>query len=611
MASGRAHNLETIAKWVRAQILRSTTAAGSGHPTSSLSAADLLVGLFFGGHFRARLAQPDNPGNDRFILSKGHAAPLLYAIYAAAGKVSERELRTLRKLSSRLEGHPTPRFPYVDVATGSLGQGLSVGVGMALAGAMHHASYRTYVLLGDGETAEGSVWEAMSFAAHRKLHRLVAILDMNRLGQSGPTALGWRDDVYARRARAFGWRTIVIDGHDFKDIDKAFRFANGAGSAPTMIIAKTVKGRGVSFLENRNGWHGRALTPAQLSKALTELAPIPPHVKAAVTPSRSLAVRPAKKHAVSPPRYERGAVVSPREAFGRALLRLAPGQPAIVALDGDVKNSTYTELLQRRFPKQFIEGFIAEQNMVGLATGLAARGHLPVVATFAAFLTRAHDQLRMLQYSGHHVVVAGTHVGVAIGQDGPSQMGLEDIALFRSLQNATVLYPADAYATERLTERALAGQGIMYLRLTRQALPLLYTAATPFPIGGSHVLRTTRRDQATIVAAGVTVHEALKAADLLKAHNVQVRVIDCYSVQPIDQKTLRQAARATKHVIVVEDHVGPGGLGEAVRTALGPDAGMVVSLAVHGIPRSGRPEELLARSGLTAPYIARKIQRIL
>lgn len=602
--------LEKIAKLIRVWILESTSQAGSGHPTSSLSAVELMVGLFFSGIFRADFRNPKDANNDRLVLSKGHAAPLLYAIYAAAGVIPEKLLMSLRRFGSDLEGHPMVGFPYTEVPTGSLGQGLSAGIGIALAAQMNNLSYRTYVLLGDSEMAEGQVWEAIQFAGFRKLSNLVGIIDCNRLGQSGATMLGWKAGEYAKHINPFGWGTIVVDGHNLAAIITAYNKAIHS-SKPVMIIAKTVKGKGVSFLENRNGWHGKVLDAKQLRVALQELGRIDRDVRGSITPPRSI----RKKSVLSKTRivnahYDRHTAVSPRRAFGNALVRLAPKYPYLVVLDAEVKNSTYTGEFGNKHKDQFVESYIAEQNMVGIAQGLASRGFLPIAATFAAFLTRGYDQLRMAQYAGTRQIYAGTHAGVSIGPDGSSQMGLEDIALFRTLHNSTVLYPADAYATDRLLEQGIRAQGIVYLRLTRADMPLLYKQSETFPIGGSKTLRSSTKDVVTIVSAGITLFETLKAADALGKVGKAIRVIDCYSVKPIDTATLKKAARQTKALIVVEDHRPEGGLADAVRTALGKDAGKVVSLASAKIPHSGTSEQLLAFMGIDADAIIRAVRKV-
>lgn len=602
--------LEQIAKHIRAWILESTARAGSGHPTSCLSATDLMVGLFFSGIFKADLKSPKNPNNDRFILSKGHAAPLLYAVYTVAGAIPEKSLMTLRKFGSDLEGHPMVGFPYTEVPTGSLGQGLSAGIGMALAARMDNLPYKTYVLLGDSEMAEGQVWEAIQFAGFRKLSNLVGIIDCNRLGQSGPTMLGHSAEQYAKRIRPFGWETIIIDGHDFREVSPALTKVRHS-SKPVMIIAKTIKGRGVSFLENKQGWHGKVLDTTQLERALQELGTVNRSLRGVVAqPSSKKPKSLLAKSLVIKPHYEYNSLISPRRAFGNALVRLAPKYPHLVVLDAEVKNSTYTEDFGKKYNTRFVESYIAEQNMVGIAQGLASRWMIPVAATFAAFLTRAYDQLRMAQYAGTHQIFAGTHAGASIGPDGASQMGLEDIAMFRTLHNSTVLYPADAYATERLLEQGIKTKGIVYLRLTRAEQPLLYKQSDTFPIGGSKTLRSSTKDVITIISAGVTLFEALKAAEILKKDGLALRVIDCYSIKPTDVVTLKKAARQTKAIVVVEDHRPEGGLADAVRTALGKDAGKVISLAAGIIPHSGTSEQLLSFMGIDADAIVRAVRKV-
>ncbi len=605
------NGIEKISKRIRADLIRMTTAAGSGHLTSSLSAVELMAGLLFGGIFRADLKRPDYSNNDRLIFSKGHAAPLLYALYAATGVLSPKELLKLRQFGSHLEGHPTPRFPYTEVPTGSLGQGLSVALGEALAASMDKLPYRVYCLLGDSEMAEGSVWEAIQMAGFRKVHNLVAVVDMNGLGQSMRTMLGHQAKVMAKRVEAFGWKTIIIDGHDAKEVVDAYRAAGKVKDQPVMIIGQTVKGQGVSFIAGKEGWHGKVLSKEQSIRALEELGPIDSRVKGSVT-------RPARKQPALPPRqktaaakYKLGELISPRLALGQALARLGRLTPGLVVLDGEVKNSTYTDLFEKKFPKRFIEGYIAEQNMIGVATGLSRRGKIPVSATFSAFLTRAFDQLRMASYTESPQVVIGTHPGVHIGQDGASQMGLQDISLFRTLEKSTIVYPADAVAAAKLLEKSLKTPGIAYIRATRADLPVIYPPTKVFTIGGSSTLRKSIRDRATIVAAGVTVHEALRAAEMLAKNKIHVRVIDLYSIKPIDVATLKRAARETKHLIVVEDHYPEGGIAEAIRSALEKDSSAVISLAVRRTPRSGRPEELLHFEGIDAQTIVSSVMKLI
>lgn len=601
------HQLETLARSIRRDLVRMTTAAGSGHLTSSLSAVELLVTLFFGGHFRARLRQPKHALNDRFVLSKGHAAPLLYALYAAAGAFPAKELLTLRRFGSRLEGHPMPSFPYAEVPTGSLGQGLSAGAGIALAAAMDELPIRAWVLLGDSEMAEGQVWEAVQFAGFRKLGGLTAVVDLNRLGQSGPTMLQRDAAALAARVRPFGWHVQIVDGHRIPALARAYAKATAVTDRPTMIIARTVKGQGISFLADREGWHGKALSKEDAKRALAELGPAGARAAGEIAEPPAWKPQPPRKAAAPQLKVAPGSKIAPREAVGRALVRLAPAFPELVVLDGEVKNSTHTEEFEERFPERFVEGYIAEQNLVTMSAGLATRGKLPVFATFAAFLTRAYDQLRMAAYGGRHLVFVGTHAGVHIGPDGPSQMGLEDLAMFRALWNSTVLSPADAMSADRLTELALRGQGLVYVRAVRASLPVLYEATTRFRVGGSHLLRRSKEDVATVVATGVAVHEALAAADQLAKRKIAVRVVDAYSVKPVDASTLRRAASQTKRLVVVEDHRPEGGLAEAVRTALGESAGCVTSIAVRELPRSGKPEQLLAQQGIDRKAIVEAV----
>ena len=603
------NDLEDLAKLIRYYSLVSTTEAGSGHPTSSLSAADLMAGLLFGGAFRFDLDDPRHPNNDRLIFSKGHASPLFYAIWAAAGKVTEKELLTLRKFGSPLEGHPTPAFRYTEAATGSLGQGLSIGVGMALnAKYLVKLPYRTYVLLGDSEMAEGSVWEAMEIAAHYKLSNLVAILDVNRLGQRGETMYGHDLSVYRTRAAAFGWETIVIDGHHLPQIQTAFDQAIRPIDKPVMIIAKTLKGKGVSFIEDKNGWHGKPLKKDELDRALRELGPVDKGLRGTIDPPQG--AKPAGKKAVkaAPVSYTADKPVATRYAYGTALTRLAPQYPDMVVLDGEVSNSTYAELFKKAYPDRFFEMFIAEQNMVGTALGLSLRGKIPFVSTFAAFLTRAADQVRMSQYSNGNIKFCGSHAGVSIGEDGSSQMGLEDIALFRAILGSVVFYPSDAVSTEKLVEEMAKHKGICYLRTTRMETPILYRNDEAFWIGGSKILKSSNKDVATVVAAGITLHESLKAYEELKREGILVRVIDLYSVKPVDVATLRQAAEDTGFIITVEDHYAEGGIADAVRTALSKHPVPVHSLAVRAMPKSGKPAELMDYEGISWKAIVEAVK---
>ena len=598
---------------LRIHSLRATTEAGSGHPTSSLSAADLVSVIFF-HEMRFDPADPKNPANDRFILSKGHAAPLLYAAWAEAGILKSEQLLTLRRLDSDLEGHPTPRLPWVDVATGSLGQGLSAGLGEALASRLNGIRFDTYVLLGDGECAEGSVWEAAEIASYYKTDNLFAIVDVNGLGQSQHTMDRFDVGRFADKFRAFGWYALTVDGHNYVDIVEAFeRCKREGGTQPRAIIAKTFKGHGVSFIENKDNWHGKAVPKADLDKALQELSqPLGSNDWKPNLPPKPATLPPAPS---GPIRIEvnrkLGESAATREAYGDALVKLATADSRIIALDGDTKNSTFTEKLQKARPNQFLEMFIAEQNMVGVATGLAARGKIPFVATFAAFLTRAFDQIRMAGISRSNVKFCGSHCGVSIGEDGPSQMGLEDIAMFRAMGESVILYPSDAVATERLVALAVEHKGIVYIRTTRPKTPVIYDNNEQFEIGGSKVVRQSDSDRVAIVGAGITLHEALKAADALASEGIRVRVIDAYSVKPMDEATLLAAAAATDgRMVVVEDHYAGGGLGDAVLNVVIGRA-RVVKLAVREIPRSGPPEALIDKYGIGSKQIIAAVKSLL
>ncbi len=603
--------LEKLAKLIRYYILASTTAAGSGHPTSSLSATDLMAGLMFGGTFRFDAAHPDHPNNDRVIFSKGHASPLFYAMWAAAGQVTFDELMTLRKFGSRLEGHPTIAFPYAEAATGSLGQGLSIGVGMALnAKYLDRLPYRTYVLLGDSEMAEGSQWEALQIAAHYKLNNLIGIIDVNRLGQRGETMYGHDLRAYEKRIAPFGWETITIDGHRLDQILGAYEEALTVSDRPVMIIARTIKGKGVSFIEDKNGWHGKVLDREQFERATVELGAIDRSIIGEMPKPEDVrpVIKPVRRSKA--PHYPVEKPVSTRRAYGNALTRVIDQFPNIVALDGEVSNSTFSEIFETAHRERFFEMFVAEQNMAGCASGLAARGKIPFVSTFAAFLTRAFDQIRMAVYSGSNIKFVGSHAGVSIGQDGPSQMGLEDIAMFRTLLGGVVLYPADAISTERLVEKAAGHKGLVYMRTTRMDTPVLYDVDDEFVIGGSKVLRESELDLVTVVAGGVTLFEALSAYDALKEENILIRVIDLYSIKPLDLPTLEEAARVTGKVITVEDHYAEGGLGEAVQGALAGLAPVHI-LAVRKMPASGTPEQLLDYEGISKRGIIEKVKEVL
>ena len=604
------NNLEALAKRIRYYSLVMSTEAGSGHPTSSLSAADLMTGLVFGGTFKYDLENPDHPNNDRLIFSKGHASPLFYSIWAAAGKVTEQELLQFRKFTSPLEGHPTREFRYTEAATGSLGQGLSIGVGMALnAKYLDKLPYRTYVLLGDSEMAEGSQWEALEIAAHYKLDNLVGIIDVNRLGQRGETMYGHDLTVYRDRVASFGWEPVVIDGHHLPQILTAFKQAMQAKDKPIMIIAKTLKGKGVSFIEDKNGWHGKPLNKDELARALQELGPIDMTAVGRIEKPDDLKPAELKINDAKPVSYAPDKAVATRHAYGAALERIFPKYPNMVVLDAEVSNSTFSEIFKAAHPEQFFEMYIAEQNMVGNALGLSIRGKIPFVSTFAAFLTRAFDQIRMSQYSLANIKFCGSHAGVSIGEDGSSQMGLEDIAMFRTLLDSVVLYPSDAVSTEKLVEEMAKHEGIAYIRTTRMNTPVIYRNDEVFRIGGSKVLKSNKADVAAIVAAGITLHEALKAYEELKQEKILVRVIDLYSIKPIDSKTLIQAAHDTGVIVTVEDHFAQGGLGEAVASALSKERVPVYSLAVRKMPRSGKPDELLDYEEISHKAIARAVKK--
>src|SRR5579883_3473037 len=604
-----------LAQQLRADSIRATTKAGSGHPTSSMSAADLMAVLLM-SHLRYDVANPHHPANDHLIFSKGHASPLLYALYKAAGAISDDELMTLRTFGSRLEGHPTPALPWVEVATGSLGQGLPIGVGIALSGKyLEKLPYRVWVLLGDSEMAEGSVWEAFDHASYYQLNNLIGILDMNRLGQRGETMHGWNSRVYAERARAFGWQVIEIDGHRCEEIDRAYTQAASATSAPTLIIARTVKGKGFSEIENKEGWHGKALPPDMAERAIKALGG---ERHMTVTVQAPPAAQPAPRPAAQPlqlPGYQIGSSLATRKAYGEALKALGAARPDIIALDGEVSNSTFAEDFAHAYPERYFEMYIAEQQMVAAAVGLSARRWTPFASTFAAFLTRAYDFIRMAAVSRANIRLVGSHAGVSIGEDGPSQMGLEDLAMMRAVSGSTVLYPCDANQTAKLVAEMANHDGIVYMRTTREKTPVIYGPDETFSVGGSKVVRQSDKDQATIVAAGITLHESLKAYDQLQSEGITVRVIDAYSVKPIDDETLLLAAQeAGNKLVTVEDHWPEGGLGEAVLEAFSQrygDAPQVVKLAVESMPGSGTPAQLLEEAGISAHDIVQAVKTLL
>ena len=604
-----------LAAQLRVDSIRSSTAAGSGHPTSSLSAADLLA-VLMSRHLRYDWDDPDAPGNDHLIFSKGHASPLLYSVFRAAGVVSEQELlEGYRRFGQRLEGHPTPVLPWVDVATGSLGQGLPDGVGIALAGAkLEKAPYRVWVLAGDSELAEGSMWEALATASHYGLTKLVTIVDVNRLGQRGETALGWDMDAYAARVEAFGAEAVVVDGHDVEAIDAALARADEDLERPLVILARTVKGKGIPGVEDEEDWHGKPMPEERAEEAINALGgvrslqvrgPRPPEVER----------RSASRGQVELPTFDVGEEIATRKAYGPALVALADADPRVVALDGEVSNSTGVADFVQAHPERFFEMFIAEQQMVAAATGLAARGYIAYASSFAAFLSRAADFVRMAPVSRADLRLVGSHAGVEIGADGPSQMGLEDLALMAATQGSTVLYPSDATSTAALVAAMSDLHGVSYLRTTRGGYPVLYGPEEEFPVGGSKTLRRSAHDAVTLIGAGVTLHEALGAADALAEEGVQARVIDAYSVKPIDAEGIRAAVAETGgRVVVAEDHHHEGGLGAAVLAALAaaPLADLHLEhLAVDGVPGSGTTAELLDWAGIDAAHIARAARTVL
>lgn len=603
-------SLKNIATRLRIHSIRATTEAGSGHPTTCLSAADVVAALFF-HTMRYEPKNPKDPCCDRFVLSKGHAAPLLWGVWCEAGLLSEKELLNLRKIDSDLEGHPTPRFPWVDVSSGSLGQGLSVGCGMAWDMKNLDANdARAFVLLGDGECAEGSVWEAAAFAGHAKLNNLIAIVDVNRLGQSEAAMYGHNVETYARKFEANGWKAICIDGHDMNAIVAALDVAMSETKQPVAIVAKTLKGGGVSFLADAANQHGKPLSKEDCARAIKELGEPEFLEKHFRKPSGKTRSYPSAVE-IEGPRYALGDKVATRAAYGTALVKLGKSNPKVVVLDGDTKNSTFSEKFLQVFPERFIECYIAEQNMVGMALGLAARGKIPFASTFGAFFTRTYDQIRMSAISQKGLKLCGSHAGVSIGEDGPSQMALEDLAMMRAIPGCAVLLPADAVATEKLVTTAAKTDGMVFIRTQRPATPVLYDNKEPFPIGGSKVLRQSSHDRVTLVAAGVTLIEALNACDFLKKEGIAVRVIDQYSLKPVDPTNLKKAAAETTAILTIEDHYPQGGLGDAVLDALALEHCPVHKIAVTSLPRSGKPNELLALYGLDCAGIVKKVKEIL
>lgn len=603
-----------LAKLIRWLILTSTSHAGSGHPTSSLSAVELMTVLFFGGYFRYDIQNPQHPGNDHIIFSKGHAAPLLYSLFAASGAIELDELQNLRQKGSRLEGHPSLQFPFCEVATGSLGQGIGIGYGMALGDQlMNRSERRTFVLLGDGEMSEGSVWETLNIAAKRLVSNLIGIIDMNGLGQTGETYFGRNPIDLKGKIEAFGWNTIVIgNGHSLKHIHAGFAEAMKERKKPVMIIAKTVKGKGISFLEDKTDWHGKALSPLSLRQALKELGRVHFHVRGKIAkPSPRKQFRFPSPKKIFPPHIEKEQTLSTRQAFGNALVRLFPAARHLIVCDVDVGNSTKTDEFQKKFPHRFLQFGIAEQTALSACLGLSKVGFKPCFATFSAFLSRAHDQIRMSQYSEPNMIIMGSHSGVATGADGPSQMGLEDIAMFRSMNKTVVLQPSDAVSCEMLVERAISFKGLVYLRCFRPQVPIIYSQKHEFRIGGSHVLKKSRHDRITVIASGFPVNFALQASLECEKIGIRVRVIDCYSIKPIDSETLQKASRETKGLIVLEDHYPEGGLGEAVRSSLNHQKCPVISVAVSDIPHSASTMELADDFSISKKGIMEKIKKFI
>ncbi|HQR41719.1 MAG TPA: transketolase [Gemmatales bacterium] len=605
-------DLKALAAQLRVDSIRSTTTAGSGHPTSSISAADLMA-VLHAKYLRFDWNNPKRLNNDRLIFSKGHACPLLYSMFKAAGAIDEHELLLLRKNRSRMQGHPNPRvLPLVDVATGSLGMGLAIGVGMALSGKyLDRVDNRVWVLLGDSEMAEGSVWEAFDKGWTYKLNNLIAIIDMNRLGQRGPTNLQWDSATYANRARAFGWHALEIDGHDLGAIDRAYEYACKQTDRPTCIIAKTKKGAGVDEVADKDNWHGKALPPEMAERAIAALGGVKNRIFPTASPT---AVLPPKTMPLSPPKlptYAVGTKEATRKAYGDALAALGTSHYNLVAVDGEVSNSTYADIFAKAHPERFFEMFIAEQCMVSVANGLAVLDKRVFASSFAAFLTRAYDQIRMAAIAGANLSLSGSHAGVSIGEDGPSQMALEDLAMMRAIFGSTVLYPSDPNQAAQLIQQMCDLEGISYIRTTREKLPVIYQPTETFTVGGSKTLKSSAADKLAIVAAGITVHEALAAAELLAKEGIAVRVIDAYSIKPIDKMTMRQAAKDCGKIITVEDHWPQGGLGDAVLEALSGKNAISVTLlkmAPKSMPGSASPAEMLDAAGINASAIVKAVK---
>ena len=593
-----------LGQQLRVDSVRCAAAAKSGHPTSGMSAADLMS-VLLAEHLRYDFDKPKDPANDRLVFSKGHASTLLYAMYRAAGVISDDELLTYRQFSSIFEGHPTPRIPWVDVATGSLGQGLPYGVGMALAGKkLDQTPMRTWVLIGDSEMAEGSQWEGFEHAAYFELDNIVAIIDVNRLGQRGETMHGWDLDSYANRARAFGWHAIEIDGHNVEEIDQAYKEAE-ASDLPAVVVAHTIKGKGVKAVENKPGWHGKPLDDPEAAIAeLGGIRNITVEVKEPETSGRNVEIENTELRL---PRYELGDEVATRKAYGDALAALGKARGDVVAMDGEVSNSTFAEIFRDAVPERYFEMFIAEQQLIAAAVGIQVTGWRPFASTFAAFFSRAYDFIRMSAISRANYCLSGSHAGVSIGEDGPSQMALEDIASIRAVHGSTVLHPCDANQTAKLVVKMADRDGVVYLRTLRPNTAVIYDADEDFEIGGSRTLR--EGEDVTLIAAGITVHEAIKAAEELAAEGIEARVIDLYSIKPLDEETIQSL---TSPVVTVEDHWAEGGLGEAVLSALAgsDERPRLALLAVREMPHSGKPAELLAEAGIAADHIAEAARQL-
>jgi transketolase len=605
--------IRELGKQLRVDSIRSSTAAGSGHPTSSMSASDLLA-VLLARHLKYDWDQPKLPANDHLIFSKGHASPLVYAVFKAAGAVSDEEMLTFRQFGSRLQGHPTPQIPWVDVATGSLGQGLPIGAGVALAGKrLDKLPYRVWVVCGDSELAEGSMWEALDKAGVYGLNNLTPIFDINRLGQRGETEYGWDTDVYRARVEAFGCHAVVIDGHDVEAIDAAYKQAEANTDRPTVVIARTKKGSGFSEIEDKENWHGKALPEDMAERAIAELGGVR-HLRVNVSkpdPGEP-AIKPGGGASVELPRYQKGEKVATRKAYGDALKALG-ARPEVVALDGEVSNSTLAEEFAKAYPERFFEMFIAEQQLVASAVGMSVRGYVPFASTFAAFFSRAYDFVRMAAISQANIRLAGSHAGVEIGQDGPSQMALEDLASMRAIHGSTVLYPSDAVSAASLVLSMADTDGIVFMRTTRGAYPVLYDNGDSFPIGGAKVVRGGDGDKVVLIGAGVTLHNCLAAAETLAAEGVQARVIDLYSVKPVDTKTLGAAISEVGRLVVAEDHYPEGGLAAAILEAMAdhPDHFLLSHCAVGGLPGSGKPDELMGAAGISADDVAEAARKLI